>query len=464
MMKTQEKQRGNGILRMAFMALLSTAITGCKREDCSQIPPDLAQAVLEVGNPDSESVALNSSVEDFDSELRNRLKGDADYGRTGEFDLKSGRLNFKEGEDLDNRLFLMHSNLMECVEENDDTTFLGEMEARYKLEIDGQNLSLPYVYTAQYISIEANQYDDLEMMLKAILKPQLLDSLTRWQALILIISPDGQWHIPKFLIDEEKFKNELLWIEFKELDTYTYPDPNLNPKDKKTIRTKGRQKAQDEYHKRNHYPIFTDENRQRLIDELGDEMVQVPEEGEFFALDDIYSCRPEEVDMARYTHAGTYRLMTELAGLPDRVFHGEHGFPEYLKIKMILPAVSRTMEYQEGLRTGCTVDTDPGAQIQAVRTKLATDGQLETVSSHVYANAMDISAVRVLITDTRTGAEIEVNYKHHPQLMASIVAILHAELAGQIRDGSALGIMETHYDPELERRTPSTFHIVGKRH
>lgn len=296
-------------------------------------------------------------------------------------------------------------------------------------------LSMPYFIpgdtTYQYLRVPAEENDDIRVMLAFLLKDEFKTQLdTLWDK-ILLISPEGEWHIPVALIDSAKYKTAFLWTDFTNL-ALTYP-PDASKADRALLTTDDSQKQpkQRKYHEGNNFSVFTNGNRANLLKTSG--VVQVPEEGVGFVCRDIYTGDSDHEKDARYTYPDTLALVTGLGQFVNDEFHKKYGLPEKYQIQLVVSSLGRTTEYQNKV-------PDSGGN--------ATNN----ASSHTFYNAADIHYTDFELLDTATGTRITFSAATHPKTAEGIKDLMIGYIAKAAQGHHALARLESN---------SACLHVVG---
>lgn len=325
--------------------------------------------------------------------------------------------------------------------------------------MDGESMLMPpYVppegQKLKYVSFDRVRGDHLSVFLEQVIDPKYFDQIPRLAVFIRLTSPSGKWNVPsEYLNQSEQFGAYLRSLEF----TATGGDPYALKKKywgKSGSLRSMLVREQYKYHVNNHYPAFTEANRDDLIAQLAGPngpLVKVePTANDFFVLRYIYEGDPENADQMAYTYPETLTLLREMGQVVDTTLH-QAGLPEHIKAECIDGAVGRTAEYQEALSAGVTLadylDPGPdnpfrGQNRNAVHGKKDADGNFEELTSHAYLNAVDVSTVRVRLTDTRTGISYVLAIQENEGLIGVARVAMYEFLAKKGQEGKALGAPE----------------------
>lgn len=335
--------------------------------------------------------------------------------------------------------------------------------------IDGESLLIPpYVppegQKLRYVSFDRVKGDHLSVFLGQVIDPKYYDQIARLAVFVRLTSPEGEWRVPvEYLNTSEQFGIYVRSLTFEAADPFELK--------KKYWGKKGSLRQmlvakQYEYHVENKYPPFTEANRDANIAQLnghdgkGPLKKIAPTDSDSYVLRYLYEGDPEHTEQISYTYQETLTLIEELGTIVEAALH-RAGLPAHIKVKIIVTALGRTVEYQEALSAGVTlVDyMDPGpdnpfrkGNRNAVHSKQDANGNFIELTSHGYFNAADVSSARIVLIDTQTNETYTVGIQENEALISIARVAMYQFLADKGAAGLALG------SPEGDH-----LHMVGVR-
>jgi hypothetical protein len=317
----------------------------------------------------------------------------------------------------------------------------------------------------EYIGFPRLIDDDIGVIIDHLFNSEARRDKTKWMLLIELYSTSEEWNIPRSLIDSEKVKDDLLWIDFKQFEMASYPEGiSIGQSRRRLNNDDNKQPVLEDHAYHNGFPVLTDDNRQFLIEKYPENWVQICNEGIVFC-DDIYTKDEENTEWAGYVSTEVATLMTDRGGYITEKFQVNHGLPEYYKVIPYALAAGRTIQYQEllgGSNGNATDVSDMRVSEEGVVMELWADGVkvaerddsgelmpikvkmkkglpkrihpsvkrlmdehghvVPRVTMHATGHAVDSSKDTWALLDTRTGALIWFNSGHHPNFVAGIRA------------------------------------------
>ncbi|EKD92718.1 MAG: hypothetical protein ACD_28C00353G0002 [uncultured bacterium] len=327
----------------------------------------------------------------------------------------------------------------------------------FKIPIpDQKNLDHPNSSTIRY---EANPEDDIQTFLRLVLDPRFYNSLEEIAIFVELLSGPSEWNIPLvYLNAREHFGWEAREIQINGVKAqHQLRQAEIKLKDKK-LKKATLQPAQQDYHQKNKFPVFTDENQEELV-ERGLEKKRlvhvIPQTEDYFRVGKIYTQDPFRESLACYTTNETFRLVEAMGRYVNKTLHEAYGLAAEYEVFLILNALGRTVEYQE-----TKLKTISGNGTATDRKKGLKKEEFVNLSSHCYYSAADIATTRVIVKSVRyPGVEYELTEQQHRALLQGVQATLLEFFVRQAQAGKAMGGLE-----KGSQKLPSPhLHMVGMR-